>query len=88
MIISTDLLLTRFGNVFPYSDRATKQILTKSAKFHRLEMPDATITSPHSILGSGGLSDVWARIRPICQPYVRRTCPTRLHPTLYAKPRQ
>ena len=52
--------------VFLTSVSAVRQVLVHAKRFHRCTMDEATITSPHSILGAGGLSEVWARIRPIC----------------------
>lgn len=37
--------------------------------FERVKAPGDSITSPHSILGSGGVSKTWNRLRSICRPY-------------------
>ena len=54
---------------FISSEEAVQKILLSPASFVRCAMPMATITSPHSILGAGGLSEVWSRLRPICEPF-------------------
>ena len=37
--------------------------------FERVKAPGDSITSPHSILGAGGVSKTWNRLRSICRPF-------------------
>lgn len=37
--------------------------------FERVKAPGDCITSPHSILGAGGVSKTWNRLRTICRPF-------------------
>ncbi len=44
-------------------------MLTNGALFERVKAPGNSITSPHSILGAGGVSNTWKRLRTICRPF-------------------
>lgn len=44
-------------------------MLLHGAMFERIRLPGDCITSPHSILGSGGMSKTWNRLRGICRPF-------------------
>jgi len=45
------------------------QVLSHGAMFERVKAPGDCITSPHSILGAGGVSKTWNRLRSICRPF-------------------
>lgn len=44
-------------------------VLTKGEIFERVKAPGDSITSPHSILGAGGVSATWKRLRGIANPF-------------------
>ena len=46
--------------------------MTNGSVFQRVKAPGDSITSPHSILGAGGVSNTWKRLRGICRPYFNK----------------
>lgn len=51
------------------SEKSVSDVLKNGAVFERVKAPGDSITSPHSILGAGGVSNTWKRLREICRPF-------------------
>lgn len=66
-----DYLFFGHKTVFVQSERFVRKVLLHEHEFVRLKVPNDRITSPHTILGSGGMSETWQRIRTLCSRYFR-----------------
>jgi len=54
------------------SEKSVNDVLTNGDVFQRVKAPGDSITSPHSVLGAGGVSNTWKRLRAICRPFFNR----------------
>eukprot|EP00957_Ditylum_brightwellii_P131147 10002796-Ditylum_brightwellii.AAC.1 len=51
------------------SKKAVKVVLSHGDVFQRCKMTGQSITSCHSILGFGGMTKKWKRLRKVCDPF-------------------
>ena len=54
------------------SEKSVSDVLNNGSLFERVKAPGDSITSPHSILGAGGVSNTWKRLRGICRPFFNK----------------